>query len=513
LPLFCFASVFDLIPCFLIFNKNLLESKMEGNRKFDLVLVGTGFASSFFLKKYLEKTASNKKVLVLERGRFYAHKDRISTLRGNKPEYYQFLESHENTLINYTLQKPWVFDVNFGGSSNCWWGSTPRFMPNDFKLNTMYGRGQDWPISYQELEKYYGEAEEIMGVAGPSKTPYPRSSAYPLPAHALSTVDKKMQLAYGDNWISQPTARASVSHGNRNACCTNYSCSVCPVNAKFTIENTLINCYQDPRVEVQYGMQALYLEFEKSLAKSVVCASIYSDKTIDFPTYTFDGEVIALGTNAIFNAHILLNSRDQNPFLGVGLCDQRGFYANMHIDMDNVGGGTALTAHGYLQYDGDFRKEGASCLIENHNGPFIRNERGKWRKLARFKFVFEDLPQHENRVKASADFFKPIVQFKGHSHYVEAGRNRILTKMLEDFKPLPIEDIFVDDYYQNTESHLLSTVRMGKDISNSVVDKFQKHHRYRNLFVLGGSSFPTVAAANPSLTISALSLMSADQNF
>lgn len=513
MPLFLLSFFLNWRLVLLNLVRNQTELKMDGCRKFDLIVVGTGFASSFYLKKYLEKNALNKKVLVLERGRHFAHKDRINTIRGNKPHYHQFLESHENTFLNSTPRKSWVFDVNFGGSSNCWWGSTPRFMPNDFKLKTLYGRGQDWPITYQELEKYYGEAEEIMGVAGPSKTPYPRSSVYPLPAHALSTVDKKMQIAYGENWISQPSARASVTHANRNACCANYSCSVCPVNAKFTIENTLINCYQDPRVEVQYGMQVLCLEFENGLAKRVVCASIYADRTIDYPTYTFEGEVVALGANAIFNAHILLNSRDQNPFLGVGLCDQRGFYANMHIDMDNVGGGTSLTAHGYLQYDGDFRKEGASCLIENHNGPFIRNERGKWRKLARFKFVFEDLPQNENIVKASGDFFKPLVQFNGHSHYVEAGRNRIMTKIWEDFKPLPIEDIYVDDYYQNTESHLLSTVRMGKDASDSVVDKFQIHHHYRNLFVLGGSAFPTVAAANPSLTISALSLMSADQNF
>jgi len=485
----------------------------EEIRQFDLIVVGTGFASSFFLRKYLEKSSPEKKVLVLERGRLYSHSDRLNNERGTKPSYYDFLESHENTFVNTNNDKPWVFDVNFGGSSNCWWACTPRLIPNDFKLNSLYGRGQDWPITYEELEKYYCEAEDIMGISGPDVTPFPRSKKYPLPAHVLSTVDRKMQAAYGVNWISQPTGRASAPFGSRNACCTNYSCSVCPVNAKFTIENTLKYIYQDPRVEIQYGMQVLKLELENNLAKRVVCASTYADKSMDYPTYSFGGEVIALGANALFNAHILLNSNDTNPLVGAGLCDQRGFFANMYIDMDNVGGSSALTANGYMEYDGVFRKESASCLIENHNGPFVRNERGKWRKLARFKFVLEDIPNNDNRVKLSDDIFKPFVLYKDGSDYIKAERKRVLSKIDDIFKPLPVEEIMVDDYYQDTEFHVLSTVKMGTNATNSVVDKHLIHHQYRNLFVLGGSSFPTVSAANPSLTISALSLKTADTHF
>jgi choline dehydrogenase-like flavoprotein len=39
------------------------------------------------------------------------------------------------------------------------------------------------------------------------------------------------------------------------------------------------------------------------------------------------------------------------------------------------------------------------------------------------------------------------------------------------------------------------------------------HHRWRNLFVLGGGSFPTISPANPTLTLSALSLRAADLYF
>jgi choline dehydrogenase-like flavoprotein len=46
-----------------------------------------------------------------------------------------------------------------------------------------------------------------------------------------------------------------------------------------------------------------------------------------------------------------------------------------------------------------------------------------------------------------------------------------------------------------------------------VVDKHLLHHQYRNLFVLGSGSFTTYTPANPTLTLSALSLLAADKSF
>jgi len=39
-----------------------------------------------------------------------------------------------------------------------------------------------------------------------------------------------------------------------------------------------------------------------------------------------------------------------------------------------------------------------------------------------------------------------------------------------------------------------------------VVDPDQRHHRVENLYVSGGSSFPTYSAAHPTLTIAALAI-------
>ncbi len=479
--------------------------------KYDLIVVGTGFASSFFLKKYLEKSAPGKKVLVLERGQLFSHTHRIAMEQGQSPAYAALLEKHDTSFHNHNPSKPWMFDLNFGGSSNCWWGCTPRFMPNDFALKSLYNQGMDWPLSYNDLEQYYTEVETLMGIAGPERTPFPKTGSYPLPPHAFSTVDKSMQKAHGDMWVQHPTARASKPSGSRNQCCSSYTCRVCPVNAKFTIENGLGHIYRDPRVELKYGLQVIRIDWENNVAKKVICTE--TNNRSNTATQAFEGEVIALGTNAIFNPHILLNSGDSNPFTGAGIGEQRAFYVKAHIGIDNLGGSSAITANGYMEYDGAFRKDSASCLIENHNPPIIRNERGKWRKLLQLKFVLEDLPDLNNRVKAGPDPFKPIIEYKETGSYLDKGRARIEAGLQKLLAPLQVEEIFMDQGYLPSEAHILCSARMGNSAADSVVDKHQIHHQYRNLFVLGGSSFPTMAAANPTITISALSLKAADASF
>lgn len=53
-----------------------------------------------------------------------------------------------------------------GGTMLHWLGSTPRMLPNDFRMYTAYGQGVDWPITYEELKPYYEMAEREIGVSG-----------------------------------------------------------------------------------------------------------------------------------------------------------------------------------------------------------------------------------------------------------------------------------------------------------------------------------------------------------
>lgn len=478
---------------------------------YDLVLVGTSFASSFFLKKYLEKASSSVRVLVLERGKMLSHAQRLAYARAQQYGLNTFISSLSQpnpTFDNTQSSKPWIFDPNFGGSSNCWTGCTPRFMPNDFQLYSVYGVGADWPLSYQAIEPYYCEAEEIMQISGPDITPYPMSKGYPLPPHALSTTDRLIQQHYGKQYISQPTARASRPTGKRGGCCTTAICHMCPADAKFTIENSLIELYHDSRVQLQYESQVFALDTEGGQVKGVEY-SFNGEEKIAY------GDVVAIGANALFNGHILRNSGDPSPLAGKGLSEQLGLYGYFYLDgLDNVGGSSTITANGFMLYDGPHRRERAACIIENHNNPFIRNEKGRWRQLMKMKFVFEDLPQKSNEVGLSENNkLIPQARYQTHSDYAQKGIDYLRQNVEKLFSFLPVEKVELDEFIQPTEAHILGTARMSSNPEEGVVDEKLCHHRYRNLFVLGGSAFPAMSPANPSLTIAALSLRSADLSF
>lgn len=71
----------------------------------------------------------------------------------------------------YFIQKgPEPFGSDYqrapGGTMLHWLGTTPRMLPNDFRLYTTYGQGVDWPITYEELKPYYEMAEREIGVSG-----------------------------------------------------------------------------------------------------------------------------------------------------------------------------------------------------------------------------------------------------------------------------------------------------------------------------------------------------------
>jgi glucose dehydrogenase len=58
--------------------------------------------------------------------------------------------------------------------------------------------------------------------------------------------------------------------------------------------------------------------------------------------------------------------------------------------------------------------------------------------------------------------------------------------------------------------HVMGTYRMGTDPKTSVVDSFQRSHDHPNLYLVGSGTFPTVGTANPTITLSALALRTAE---
>jgi len=474
---------------------------------YDLIVAGTGFASTFFLKKYLEKNKGIKRILVLERGQLFPYTERLKVKKGEHSDFLGTHDSWEDKIINTNKEKKWPFSTGFGGSSNCWWGCTPRFMPSDFKMKTLFGIENDWPVTYEQLDPYYDEVEELMSISGPEGTPFPRKGKYPLPPHNFTAVDKILHQKYGNQYISQPTARASRAVKGRNTCMAHSSCDVCAVNAKFTIENSNINVYENEQVELVYGAQVYSLETVGNVAKKI-------NYVKDGKDFQVSGEVIVLGTNPMFNSNILLNSGDKNQLTGKGFGEQLGMQVLIYLDnMKNTGGSSWVNANGYMLYDGDHRKDFAACLIEANNAPYnIRLERGKWLNMASFRMIFEDLPLATNYITTSADKLIPEIHFKGRSDYMIKGIENMKKVLPDILSCLPVEKLKYLDPFPN-EGHILGGTRMGLTAADSVVDKNMVHHQYRNVFVLGSGAFTTFSPSNPTLTLAALSLFSADHSF
>jgi choline dehydrogenase-like flavoprotein len=469
---------------------------------FDLILIGSSFASSFFLHRYLLRAGASARILVLERGELRDHRWQLAHRR----------ELEQQAVASYRgdrSSKPWVFRLVFGGSSNCWWACTPRFLPEDFRLRSTYGVGRDWLMSYDDLEEYYCEAEEIMAVSGPGDgSPYPRSRPYPQPPHRFSDPDRLFKRRFPDAFFQQPTARPTLPLASgRPRCCANGVCANCPIDSKFTVLNSLLHLYRsDPRVTLLTGANVLGLD----IANDRVTGVRYERAGAE---HQARGDLVGLGANALFNPFLLLRSGLTDGMVGHGLGEQ--ISRDVEVDLsgvDNFQGSTSITGHGYMLYSGAHRRERAAALMESFNVPLLRNERGKWRQRIKLTFIYDDLPRPENRVTLGTNPAKPDVEYVGPSSYTQRGLAALEQDLPRVLDALPVEGYrIIQPPAPRTEGHILGTTSMGDDPATSVVDRNLIHHRVRNLVVLGGSVFPTISPANPTLTICALSLWAADR--
>ncbi|MBI4716525.1 MAG: GMC family oxidoreductase [Planctomycetes bacterium] len=484
---------------------------MGSDTHYDLIVVGTSFAGTFFLHKYLERFAQRQpRILVLERGSNQTLEWRLETGKaGDVPE--------SETFANRTPErKHWSAHVTFGGNSNVWWACAPRFMPNDFRMQTLYGVGTDWPISYEQLDPYYEQAEELMSVSGGSPTPYPRRKPYPLPPHLLGEAEEALARAYPGEFIPLPSARWSLPLTNpaRAQCCASGVCTFCPIDAKFTILNSMADLYRRPGVELRLGCPALAVETRGNMATGVT----WLDQA-GGTRHTSRADIVVLGANPIINAFLLMRSGLAHPRLGKRLCDQRSTFVSVKLaGLTSFGGSTSLTSHGYMLYDGAFRSEHAGFLLEIDNMPRFRVEQNRWREVLHFKAIAEVLPSESSYVgmDSSDPANGPNLPGRPYTHYEQDGDYTerafaALPALLERaLAPLPVEAIEIQGRSLG-EGHMAGTTMMGNDPASSVVDRNLAWHGIPNLVLPGSGVFPTMPPANPTLTLAALALWAADR--
>lgn len=470
---------------------------------YDIILVGSGFASCMFLHEALKFAKQDARILVLERGPLRPHwwqLENRSALR----------EAAASSIYEETPARPWNLALAVGGTSNCWQGGAPRMLPEDFESRSRYGVGADWPVSYEQLEPFYCQAERIMGVAGNAgDTPFPRSEAYPQGPHSFSTVDRLMKRRHHDAYFTQPCARPTTPlESGRHACCGAGHCELCPIDSRFSILNEMLGLFEDRRVELLTNAEVTEIETKSDRATGVRVRRRGREER-------FDAELVGLGANAIVNPYLLLRSGLSDPEVGRGLVAQPCKTVEVDLDgLDNLLGSTSTTGHGYMFYAGEHRRERAAMLIESSSVPSIRHERGKWLQRAVVRLVFDDLRRDSNRVfidPSRPD--RPSVHYEGHSSYAQKAIDRLDSDLSEAFGALPVSGFEIPDRLDETEAHVIGTTVMGEDPHTSVSDGALVHHRIRNLVVLGSGAFPTASPADPTLTLCALSLRSANLLF
>jgi choline dehydrogenase-like flavoprotein len=451
------------------------------SRQWDVVVAGSSFAAMFFV----HGLPKNLSVLVVEKGLVQEHD---AQLMGGIAGLTGFAQTNDSPN-----EKHWVAHTVFGGNSNCWWACTPRFHPSDFQMKSLYGQGEDWPISYDELEPFYEEVETLMEICGGgSDHILPRKMPFPYPPHIGSRTDMLLR-DHSRDWFAQPAARSNG--GSRATCCANGVCHVCPIDAKFTIPNG-VDAVAGPNVSFVTGAELREVMIEAGAATGAVVQAGSQSVTIR-------ADIVALGTNAIFNAAIMLRSGLTHPWLGRGLGEQTSVEVKVDAKGFGLFGGTSITGHGYPLYDGAHRSEHSGTLIEVYNAPAeLRPEFGRWMDRANLKLIVEDIPQQHNTVTLKDS--EPVLTWKGYSDYALKGIEHAVAS-LPDILPVEIEDLHVSELVK-TEAHIMCTHRMGADPAKFVTDHDLSVHGVSGLYALGAGNFPTQSMANPTLTLSSLSL-------
>ena len=127
----------------------------------------------------------------------------------------------------------------------------------------------------------------------------------------------------------------------------------------------------------------------------------------------------------------------------------------------------------------------------------------------------EDLPEEHNRVTLDPDETDSNGIPAARTHYtLSDNTSRMLdhgvARATEVMEAAGAKQVLSAKIRRNAGWHLLGTARMGNDPHNSVVDRWGRTHDVSNLFIIDGSIFTTSACINPTPTIQALALRTAD---
>jgi choline dehydrogenase-like flavoprotein len=387
-----------------------------------------------------------------------------------------------------------------GGSLIHWGSHFPRFHPSDFRVKTLDGVADDWPMTYQELEPYYDINVRMKGVSGLRGDPaYPPKPERPCPPLAIGRGGEAVARGFnklGWHWWAADNAVSSMKHDGRD-----------PDYGGYLRSFSSSDIIYWPKAL----MKGAQLKTHARVREIVVDKSGRAEGALYYDAQgnlvLQKAKVVVMACNGIGTPRLLLNSKSR--LFPEGLANSSGLV------------GKNLMHHPCGVVLGIFMPPLATALGgllgqpvswgENHHKDFSE----RFGHLMGITLMTEDLPEEHNQVTLD-----PVLT---DSHGIPAAKvqytvsdntNKMLDHAVERgtevLEAAGAKQVLSSRLRRNAGWHLLGTARMGDDPNNSVVDRWGRAHDVPNLFVIDGSIFTTGACINPTTTIEALALRTAD---
>jgi choline dehydrogenase-like flavoprotein len=468
----------------------------------------------------------------------------------NKPHFVNELENP------YTGTKfAWVRARAVGGKTLHWGLVSLRFSPRDFQAARYDGYGENWPITYEDLEPYYGRVEKMIGVCGVANHLENNPDSFflkPVPLTCPEWIFKsKVESHIAERHVIHGRSATATEPINGRAPChyCGHCGRVCNVAASFSSAGVLL-----PIAERTGNLTLLtnavawkVLLDNEGKARSV----LYVDRLTRQTAEAF-GKVIVLGAGSLESTRILLNSGDEHS--PSGLANSSGALGKYFCEQIMAGDITGIVPQlrGNRNTGGDARPEGTGIYIprfrnlrEKHAG-FIRGYGfeggggssefpGFARKIPGFGAAFKEevkknyatimgigsfgevLPRADNYVEIDPEVRDawgiPVLRFN-----ITWGPNELaMAKDMIETQREMFRTAGIEVLSERTESlppgwsiHEAGTARMGNDPKTSVLDKFNSCHDVKNLYVSDAACFVNSTEKNPTLTILALAMRAAD---
>jgi choline dehydrogenase-like flavoprotein len=506
---------------------------------YDVIIIGTG-AGGGTLARHL--APSGKRILLLERG------DWLPREPTNWSSHDVFVDNRYVSPDTWYDEhgKPFQPGVHYfvGGATKLYGAALYRLREQDFgELQHHDGVSPAWPISYDELEPYYTQAEqlyEVHGARGEDPTEPPASAPYPFPA--VSHEPRIQQLsddlaAAGYHPFHAPCgirlneASMPYSHCVRCPTCDGFPCLV---HAKSDADVLGVRpALEHPNVKLLTNAMAVKLETNESGNE---VTEVVVERNGE--TERFAGDIVVVSCGAANSAKLLLASAsDSYPNGLANASDQVGrnymfhdsvaVLALSHEPNTTIFQKTLGLNDFYFGSDDFEHPLGNIQMVGKSDAQMFRGERPRDTKLAPewtlarmalhsvdFWLSTEDLPRPDNRVTIEADGNIKV----SYSETNAEAKKQLYSKLKSMLGHLGMhsDHLFTRHAYMKNDipvagcAHQAGTCRFGDDPATSVLDRNCRAHQLDNLYVVDTSIFPSIGAVNPALTVMANSLRVGD---